>query len=89
MTDQGIDDLAAGRMTTESLLVSLAAPRLQREGVPLPPTRFADADLLLYRRMEADHGVLAHARYLALLQQTASFADACAHARMDRGAHAQ
>lgn len=89
LIDRGLDDLAAGRETPESLLVSLAAPRLRREGVPLPPTCFRDADHRLYRRMETSQGDLAHARYLALLRQVSSFADACHTARSDGAARAK
>ena len=66
----------------ESLLVSLAAPRLKREGVPLPRDVFKDADERLYRLLERDDAGLAHARYLACLRQAESFANACAHARV-------
>jgi hypothetical protein len=89
MIDKGLDDLAAERETAESLAVSLAAPRLRREAVPLPATRLADADRRLYRLLERAHGDLAHARYLARLRQVASFADACRFARIDRGRHAR
>ena len=89
MVDRGLDALAAGRETVESLAVSLAAPRLRREGVPLPATTFPDADRRLYRLMERLHGTLAHARYLARLRQIASFADACRLARADRGRDAR
>jgi len=89
MIDQGLDDLAAGRETPASLAVSLAAPRLRREAVPLPATLLADADRRLYRLMEKAHGELAHARYLARLRQVASFADACRQARAERGHRAQ
>ena len=41
-----------------------------------------DADVRLYRLLEHTEGDLAHARYLAYLGQAASFADACADARM-------
>lgn len=75
--DRGITDLAAGRESVESLVVSLAAPRLRREGVPLPREVHADPETRLYRRLEQEAGDLAHARYLAHLQQAASFADAC------------
>jgi hypothetical protein len=81
MMDRGLSDLAASRVTAESLLMSLAAPRLRREGVPLPREILADADTRLYRLLESAHGELAHARYLALLQQAHSFANACRHAR--------
>jgi hypothetical protein len=87
--DRGLDDLAAGRETVESLAVSLAAPRLRREGVPVPATTIADADLRLYRLLERAHGGLAHARYLARLRQIVSFADACRGARVDRSRDAR
>jgi len=80
--DAGLAALADGEETIESLLVSLAAPRLRREGVPLPREVFADADVRLYRRLEESSGDLAHARYLAYLRQIESFADACASARV-------
>jgi hypothetical protein len=79
--DRGITDLAAERETNESLLVSLASSRLIREGVPLPSTRFSDADHRLYRRLEREHGELGHARYLAWVEQIVSFADACSTVR--------
>ena len=89
MIDKGLDDLAADRITPECLVVSLAAPRLRREGVPLPPACIPDAELRLYRLLEQVHGELAHARYLARLRQAASFADACHIARTDGGRHAR
>ncbi len=79
--DAGLAALAAGEETAASLLVSLAAPRLKREGVPLPRNVWADADVRLYRLLERSEGNLAHARYLAYLRQAASFADECANAR--------
>jgi hypothetical protein len=82
MIDAGLTALAAGEESVESLVVSLAAPRLRREGVPLPPEVFADAELRLYRLLEQTSGDLAHARYLACLRQAASFADACSAARV-------
>ena len=82
LIDAGLDALAAGADSVESLVVSLAAPRLRREGVPLPDHVIPDADLRLYRLLERTSGDLAHARYLAYLRQVASFADACAAARL-------
>ena len=81
--DAGLAALADGEESMESLLVSLAAPRLRREGVPLPRELFANADVRLYRLLEQDNGSLAHARYLACLRQAESFANACASARAD------
>ena len=77
LIDRGLDDLAAERETVASLVVSLAAPRLRREGVPVPSTCFAEADHRLYRALAKTEHALAHARYLAHLRQAASFADAC------------
>lgn len=80
--DAGLAALAEGRESVESLVVSLSAPRLQREGVPVPRDVFPDAEVRLYRLLERRDGGLAHARYLAYLRQMASFADACATARV-------
>jgi hypothetical protein len=80
--DAGLLSLARGDATVESLLVSLASPRLRREGVPLPCETLADADTRLYRLLEQRDGDLAHTRYLAYLRQAESFADACAVARI-------
>jgi hypothetical protein len=86
--DTGLASLAAGEESIESLLVSLAAPRLKREGVPLPHELFPDAEMRLYRLLERRSGELAHARYLACLRHTASFADACSDARLAGGRNA-
>ncbi len=83
IVDAGLASLAAGEESIESLLVSLSAPRLKREGVPVPRDVFADADVRLYRLLERTAGGLAHARYLAYLRQAESFADACSAARLE------
>ena len=88
LIDRGLADLAASRESPESLAVSLAAPRLRREGVPLPATTIPDADRRLYRLLERSDAPLAHARYLAWLRQVASFADACS-AWADQGRRAR
>lgn len=76
VVDQGLADLAAERTTLESLLVSLAAPRLRREGVPIGRVD-PDPERSLYALLERTEGDLAHARYTARLRHIASFADAC------------
>ncbi|MCY4377935.1 MAG: hypothetical protein OXC31_29605 [Spirochaetaceae bacterium] len=48
MVDERLTDLASGRTSAASLLVSLAAPRLRREGVPVTNTQ-PDPELQLYR----------------------------------------
>ena len=82
MIDKGLDDLAGGIESPESLAVSLAAPRLRREGVPVPADCLPDAEPRLYRLLESTDGALAHARYLAWLRQVSSFADACRQVRI-------
>jgi hypothetical protein len=84
LVDRGLGDLAAGRVSIESLLVSLAAPRLRREGVPVGAT-LKDPDERLYELLAREHGDLAHARYNAYRRRIVSFADACRGARRDRG----
>jgi len=86
--DAGLAALAGGEETIESLLVSLAAPRLKREGVPIPRELFPNANSRLYRLLGRTSGEMAHARYLAWLRQATSFADACASARLTRGKNA-
>jgi hypothetical protein len=81
IVDAGLYHLAAGIESAQSLAVSLAAPRLRREGVPIGDT-LVDADDRLYALLSDKHGGLAHARYLAWLEQMASFADACRYRRL-------
>ena len=83
MIDSGLNDLVSGKETIESLVVSLAAPRLRRERIPLPTAILPDADRRLYRLLERTNADLAHARYLACLRQVASFADACRTVRRE------
>ncbi len=87
IVDAGLADLAVGKETVESLLVSLAAPRLRREGVSVVRV-LADPEERLYRMLSRTEGELAHARYTAHLRQAASFANACRRARLDRGQRA-
>ena len=75
---------AASAVTVESLLVSLAAPRLRREGVPLGEVH-RDPEDRLYALLSETAGELAHARYTACLRQISSFADACRFARRGSG----
>ena len=83
VVDAGLDDLAAGKATEESFAVSLAAPRLRREGVPVSAT-LEDPEIRLYASLAATNPDLAHARYGAYLRRMVSFADACRTARIDR-----
>jgi hypothetical protein len=85
--DAGLADLASGRATPDSLAVSLAAPRLRREGVPLGPV-LEDPERSLFELLSRTEGDLAHARYNAYLRRLVSFADACRLARVDRKSRA-
>ncbi|MGH8194103.1 MAG: hypothetical protein ACREQ8_06865 [Woeseiaceae bacterium] len=76
IVDTGLAHLADGTTSAESLVVSLAAPRLRREGVPIGSVQ-ADPEDCLYELLSEAAGDLAHARYSAYLQQVTSFADAC------------
>lgn len=78
--DAGLADLAYERTTPESLAVSLAAPRLRREGVPVSNV-LDDPERRLYEILSRTEGDLAHARYNAWLRRLVSFADACRLAR--------
>jgi len=79
IVDAGLADLADRRISAESLAVSIAMPRLRREGVPLGAAH-ADPEDRLYSLLSRSSGDLAHARYTAYLEQMSSFADAC-HSR--------
>jgi hypothetical protein len=69
----GLQDLAAGRESVESLLIQIGAPRLSWLGVVLPAKPDADADRRLYRLLEAQHGNGAHSQFNSLIRQLISF----------------
>jgi hypothetical protein len=83
IVDAGLADLSNGQVSAESLAVSIAMPRLRREGVPLSSTH-ADPEDRLYRLLSRRSGDLAHARYNAYLEQMSSFANACHRRRIDQ-----
>jgi hypothetical protein len=83
LIDKGLEDLAAGKTSRESLVVSLAAPRLRREGIPVGPVE-PDPEMRLYHLLEETEGDLAHTRYNAVREEVVSFANACRLARVRR-----
>lgn len=87
LVDAGLGELADGKVTVGSLLVSLAAPRLRREGIPVGQVH-ETPEARLYALIERSAGDLAHARYGAYLRQMASFADACRRSRRGRSRRA-
>lgn len=82
LVDAGLADLAANDVTVASLAVSLAEPRLRREGVPVSRVE-DDPERRLFARLSETEGRLAHARYNAILRRLVSFADACRLVRAD------
>jgi len=83
LVDAGLDALASGRVSAEALAVSLAAPRLRREGVPVGSV-LDDPERRLYDLLAQRDGDLAHARYNAFLRRLVSFADSCRRARLPK-----
>jgi hypothetical protein len=69
---KGLADLGRGVETTESLLVSIGAPRLQQLGLdlrrPIPA-----AEHRLYERLAGEDADSAHSRYNALVRRLVSF----------------
>ncbi len=75
----GLEDLAAGRESVESLLIQIGAPRLSWLGILLPVKPDADADRQLYRLLSAEHGNAAHSQFNSLIRQLVSFERALEH----------
>jgi hypothetical protein len=77
LVEQGLADLAEGRLTDCSLLVLIGAPRLRRLGVEVPERRFAQpVEHALYERLEQRLGTGARSYYNSLLRRLASYAHA-------------
>ena len=76
LVDAGLSDLAGEVTTIESLLVSLAAPRLRREGIPIGRVE-PNPEERLYDLLSQTAGDLAHSRYNAYLRRIVSLANAC------------
>jgi hypothetical protein len=70
---RGLDDLAAGLMTDEALVVVIGAPRLRSMGVDVPSSRVVEPEARLYHRLSASDADSAHSRYNALIRLLVSF----------------
>jgi hypothetical protein len=80
LVSAGLVDLAAGRETVASLVVTMAAPRLRTLGFDVPLSGVEQPGHRLYELLsERDRG--AHSRYNALIGRMVSFARAAEHAR--------
>ncbi len=73
-------DLERGRDSVPALLVSIAAPRLRRLGLPIPRT-IPSPERRLYEVLARDDPDAAHARYNALIRRLVSFERAAECAR--------
>ena len=79
----GLSDVAAGRETIASCLVSIARPLLERSGLveDSPTLRFVpEPERALYRLLLAEGGN-AYGRYNSLLRRLVSFEQTLRHAR--------
>src|SRR5260370_287919 len=77
LVEQGLADLAQDRVTDQSLLVLIAAPRLRRLGINAPDRRFPrPCEHELYARLEERLGAGAHSHYNSLIRRIVSYAHA-------------
>jgi F0F1-type ATP synthase epsilon subunit len=74
----GLADLAAGRESEASLVVTMAAPRLRSLGIAVPAAAEGASHRLYELLSERDDG--AHSRYNALVGRMVSFARAAERA---------
>ncbi|MGI9016117.1 MAG: hypothetical protein ACR2HR_03265 [Euzebya sp.] len=77
LVTRGLADLATGAVTTESLLVSMAATRLADLGLQVPPP-LAQPEHRLWQLLADQDVDAAHGRYNALVGQLVSFQRALA-----------
>lgn len=68
----GLDDLANGVDSIESLLVLIGAPRLRKLGFDVPDTPDYPEDRL-YAKLAEMSGDAAHSQYNALIRRLVSF----------------
>jgi len=84
LVEQGLADLAQGRITEFSLLVLIAAPRLRRLRMDIPDRPFPrPLEHHLYARLEERLGTAAHSHYSGLLRRIASYARALEREQRD------
>lgn len=77
LVEQGLADLAQNRMTEYSLLLLIAAPRLRRLGLEIPPRPFPRPyEHTLYGCLEERLGAGAHSYYNSLIRRIVSYARA-------------
>jgi hypothetical protein len=80
LIQRGLDDLAAGVESAESLLVSIGAPRLAALGLTVA-NPFPSPEHRLYQLLSAEEPGSAHSRYNALVRRLVSYERAAECAR--------
>jgi hypothetical protein len=74
---EGLADLAQGRITELALLVLVAGPRLRRLGIDVPEKSFPQPyEHELYDRLAERMGDAAHSYYNSLIRRIVSYAHA-------------
>jgi len=74
---QGLDELARGVVTENSLLVLVAAPRLKSLGIEVPAAALPSPyEHQLYSLIEQRLGSAAHSHYNSLIRRIVSYARA-------------
>jgi hypothetical protein len=76
----GLEDMARGRETVPSLLVSIGAPRLNRMGINVP-NPLPSPEVRLYEWLSRQNSDAAHSRYNGLIRRLVSFERAVECAR--------
>ena len=71
--EQGMLDLAQGRETIPSLLVSIGAPRLRRLGLKIPQSEILSPEHRLYAKLNAANPDSSHSQYNAWIRRLVSF----------------
>lgn len=73
LIEKGLDDLANGRETIESLLVQVGGPRMRRLGYNVPVLSDELPEHRLYKLLSFENSDTAHSRYNALIRRLVSF----------------
>jgi hypothetical protein len=66
---EGLADLEHCRETLPALLLTIASERLAEAGLKIPPKRWPEPELRLYRLLRQSHGDDAHGQYNAHLRR--------------------
>ena len=73
LIEKGLDDLANGRETVESLLVQVGGPRLRDLGYAVAESTGELPEHRLYKLLAIENSDSAHSRYNALIRRLVSF----------------